>query len=120
MTPRSVQRRRLVQPIHSLVFLNIAAMSNWERRCERDGIGIGQLDLAMFASRTQDSDVGKHTSTRANDHHGFLGRVESVLVQVLADRQFLAWTKQLFYVLIGEMDMAREMLTTSRGVLEVA
>ncbi len=87
--------------------LNVAAMSNGGVDAKRDGIGIGQLDLAVFACRTQDSDVGKHTSTRADDHHGFLGRVESVLVQVLADRQFLAWTKQLFNVLIGEMDMAR-------------
>ena len=47
----------------------------------------------------------QHPPLRADDHHGFFGRVETVLVQRLHRRELAAGAEQDFHVLVGQMAM---------------
>ena len=63
--------------------LDVAAVADRGVDAERDGVGKGQLDLAVRTSGAKHAHRRQHSPPRADDHHCLLGGIKTVLIQRL-------------------------------------
>ena len=81
----------------------VTALAHRDVHPQRDGVGEGQLDLAVIAAGPQDAQARDHAAAGADDRHGFLGGEETVLVKRLVGRQLVADAEQAFEISLGYM-----------------
>ena len=74
-----------------------------------------KFDLAEWSGGSQHANVGQHAATRSDDHDRLLGRVKTVLVEILVRLEHGAWAEEDFNVLVRQVRVTGRMLTRKFG-----
>ena len=74
-------------------------------KAQGDSVRVGQLNLIERTARTQDTEIGNHSTAWADEGHGFLRGELPFLIKPLVDLQLVAFSEKRVHRVLGKMAM---------------